>query len=217
VAAWSLKVPIHVRVWLASPARRTWYHAVLLLNRVYSYFLSHLLYISCSVCNKYMCAACTDVWMSYAQWRNSCIRLLFTYLSLSCFYWLLYSNLSGRVKTDFRIFTSTVTNILSWRFLAQRIRRISLYGLCWPPRPPLFPNLEEAVNYCIFIFMFTTVYFHHGFQRWRNCVYSTHSVRALGHRFSILELQEARDLAVWQDLERQSSNKTCNQTIPIFN
>jgi hypothetical protein len=63
-------------------------------------FLSHLLYIICSVCNKCMCALCLYTWVSYAQWRNSCrVLLLFTHLSFSLFsssYWLLYSNLSGR-------------------------------------------------------------------------------------------------------------------------
>jgi hypothetical protein len=31
-------------------------------------------------------------------------NLLFTYLSLSCFYCLFYSNLSGRVNTQYRLF-----------------------------------------------------------------------------------------------------------------
>jgi hypothetical protein len=43
-----------------------------------TYFFTNLLYIICRICNKCICSISTGSWMSYAQWRNSYIFLLFT-------------------------------------------------------------------------------------------------------------------------------------------
>jgi hypothetical protein len=40
-------------------------------------FLTHLLYITCRICSKYICSISTGSWMNYVQWHNS-YTFLFT-------------------------------------------------------------------------------------------------------------------------------------------
>jgi hypothetical protein len=82
------------------------------------FVLSHLLYISRSVCNKCIYVVCTDARVNYAQRRNSSTPLLFTYLSLSCLCSLLHSNVSGTFNTEY-IFNPFLFPLLSNELTAK--------------------------------------------------------------------------------------------------
>jgi hypothetical protein len=80
------------------------------------YFLSHLVYIICRICDKCVCSRSAGSWMS-AQWRNS--STFFVHLDII---WILvlgfYSGLSRRVRTVY-LFSLCVVSLLSSRFTAS--------------------------------------------------------------------------------------------------
>jgi hypothetical protein len=70
---WNPKFHRHVQRGSHWTVLWTWWSILFYFISTYStdFFHTHILYIICRVCYKYICSICTDSWMSYAQWRNS--------------------------------------------------------------------------------------------------------------------------------------------------
>jgi hypothetical protein len=81
---------------------------------------THLLYITCRICNKCICSISTGSSMSYVQWRNSCTPFHFCSLRYHfncCMGGLL---MSGRVRT-MCFFSLCVVSLLSDRFASSAL------------------------------------------------------------------------------------------------
>lgn len=101
-------------------------------------FVSNVLYMTCSLCNKCVCALWIEAWVSCAQWRNSCTIVLLTYVSFSCSYHLLYVHLPGTFNTEQLLNLFTFSLMSNW-FAARAtelpsdlLQYVSLYSLISP-------------------------------------------------------------------------------------